>query len=185
VDGCGKPNFANGYCEMHRWRVRFHGDPGPAAQMKRGRKPGEAAPRKAKERLPCPIEGCGRPRLGKDYCKLHYERIRRTGVAGPAQPIRTKGTGTTTKDGYRRIHVTDGRRVQEHVYVKEQALGRRLAPGENVHHMNGIRDDNDPDNLELWYVMQPSGQRVTDLMEYIAKYHADAMAELLARRKGA
>ena len=71
----------------------------------------------------------------------------------------------------------------EHVHVKEQELGRRLAPGENVHHKNGIKDDNDPDNLELWLKMQPSGQRVTDLMAYIAEYHADAMREMLAGKE--
>jgi hypothetical protein len=111
---------------------------------------------------------------------------RRTGELGPALPIfAAKGTGTTTKEGYRRIHVEDGRRVLEHVHVMEQHLGRRLVPGENVHHKHGVRDDNDIGNLELWLVMQPSGQRVTDLMEYIAEYHADAMAEILARRKAA
>jgi hypothetical protein len=184
VDGCDKPNFANGYCEMHRWRVRFHGDPGQAGQMKRGRKPGEAqAPRKGKERLPCPIEGCDRPRLGKFYCKLHYERIRRTGEPGPANPTRAKGTGTIMKEGYRRIHVEGGRRVLEHVYVMEQHLGRRLVPGENVHHKHGMRSENKIEDLELWLVMQPSGQRVADLMEYIAEYHAGAMRDLLDRRE--
>ena len=110
---------------------------------------------------------------------MHRERLRRTGEVGPSQPLLVKGVIKPRKDGYRRIHVGNGRRVLEHVYVMEQELGRRLAPGENVHHKNGIKSDNDPDNLELWLKMQPSGQRVEDLMKYIAKYHADAMRQML------
>ena len=80
-----------------------------------------------------------------------------------------------------RLTLPDGRRPLEHVHVMEKLLGRRLAPGENVHHKNGVKHDNDPRNLELWFVMQPTGQRVTDLMAYIAEYHAAPMLEMLTR----
>lgn len=52
--------------------------------------------------------------------------------------------------------------VMEHRIIMERELGRELLPHENVHHINGVRDDNRPENLELWSTSQPSGQRVVD-----------------------
>ena len=37
--------------------------------------------------------------------------------------------------------------VQEHILVLEKKLGRPLTPDEVGHHINGVKDDNRPDNL--------------------------------------
>ena len=67
------------------------------------------------------------------------------------------------KSGYVRIRLPSGALGAEHRYVLEQALGRSLRVGESVHHKNGIRGDNRPENLELWVGSIRYGQRARDL----------------------
>lgn len=76
-----------------------------------------------------------------------------------------KGGRIYNKDGYVLIRI-DGNYELEHRLVMEEKLGRNLLQHENVHHVNGVKDDNRPENLELWLRPQPSGCRAADLLDW-------------------
>lgn len=101
------------------------------------------------------------------------------GRCGPASRS-YKGGRNKTRTGYINILVgsAGGRPIYvlEHRLVMEKALGRKLRPGETVHHRNGVRDDNRVSNLELWHSRHPGGQRVQDLLSFavsVVRDHAD------------
>lgn len=66
-----------------------------------------------------------------------------------------KGGRTVASNGYVLVKRPDHHRadtrgyVYEHILVAEEAIGRPLRPGEQVHHKNHTKTDNRPDNLEV------------------------------------
>jgi hypothetical protein len=129
---------------------------------------------------PCSIKGCNGIAVTRGWCGRHYQRWKEYG--DPEEPLRQARPGESTKrwtnnDGYVLIRLR-GSTVLEHRHVMEETLGRSLLPGETVHHKNGVRTDNRPENLELW-VSTRSGQRVADLIAFVVgRYRAEVEAAL-------
>jgi hypothetical protein len=118
----------------------------------------------------CLFEGCdkGLASFNKSgYCHNHnyvVSNARRRGFKEPRSK-RKSGSGGLNSAGYMVLTI-NGVKVMEHRLIMSEALGRPLLDHETVHHINGDRSDNRIENLELWSVSQPMGQRIEDKVEW-------------------
>lgn len=172
VEGCEKPVHAVGYCNTHYMRVKRDGEPGSAESMSWAR-------RSKYHGLTCSVDGCERTPTARGWCNMHYQRFRYSGdPVGKWGANPRKSEGFVNDDGYKVVRDNGGNQL-EHRVVMARLLDRPLEPFENVHHKNGIRDDNRPENLELWVTRQPQGQRVADLVAFVVNNYPALVRELL------
>ena len=167
VEGCGRGYYARGYCLLHDTRVTQNIPMDAPVQSRIPRGPDRH----------CEIDDCTNEVDAHELCSTHLKR-RNLGkdIGAPVRTWKMKPgewgdwtenrTGYVVRHGYKGPNVKNRPYQLQHRYVMEQHLGRDLKKHENVHHVNGIRDDNRIENLELWSVMQPSGQRVADRIEW-------------------
>ena len=101
------------------------------------------------------ILGCSEDLIYR-LCKKHGIKTQRTGPRGGKQHPGWKG-GRVLRKGYWHIYkpnhpnaVLGEKYVAEHRLVMEEKLGRYLGRKEVVHHIDGDRQHNHPDNLMVF-----------------------------------
>jgi hypothetical protein len=137
----------------------------------------------------CEATGCTNTFIRPSWSKRKFcdtrcgarEQHKRERTLDQCRKRRPVGSRRPNNSGYVEIKTETGWKL-EHRWIVEGIIGRELLPNETAHHKNTIRNDNRPENLELWYGpgAQPSGGRVSDLVDYVAKYHAQAVVDAIA-----
>ena len=200
VEGCERLVIARGWCSMHYWRWHKSGNVGEVEPRRKGLRPCKVescdnravtrddlcATHYQRKRLYGNSDGsfalskkcvvCGSPAVvtprSDEYCRDHYKGfVFGLVVAGDL-------VGSKRPNGYV-YHSVFKQGYAEHRIVVEHQLGRPLHEWESVHHKNGIRDDNRPENLELWVTHQPYGQRLEDIISWVVENYPVEVMRLL------
>ena len=198
VQGCGRRPKALGLCQAH-WLAQTH-----------GRELGPLRKRSVKAAIPCMMYRCNERATSKDMCQRHAHLRDRGRISEHGEPLRDAYKGGKKhypgpiRNGYGYILVvapdgytgrTKDGRVLEHRLVMEQQLGRLLEDWELVHHINGIRSDNRPENLQILDGRKghgeghPPGHGVTLVeaqraLEYFKANHPEEYARLTKGQRG-
>lgn len=126
----------------------------------------------------CCIEGCTNDtsKGAKGMCGMHAARVRRYGDPNFITPEAQRRVSNrdaqlrrfeeVKPDTYRKIH-------GEHIHrvIAEQMIGRPLAKGEIVHHIDGNKHNNDPSNLQVMTQSEHMKLHLAEMMQARKKVH--------------
>jgi predicted XRE-type DNA-binding protein len=125
----------------------------------------------------CKVEDCFKDNSkgGKGYCGMHWQRLKRGGDINYICPESVRrermrnsqpNLGKCKKTTYKKLC---GK--HEHRVVAERVLGRKLESWEHVHHIDGNKHNNAPENLTVM-------TRVMHLRSHGANFSREQILEI-------
>jgi hypothetical protein len=200
-EGCDKPHASKGKCKTHLKITKIckidwcqslvTGGFGYCAMHYRRQRLGISMdiPRRERKYGQCPIKNCKNQISSGGLCHAHASRKNRGAVINAPMSLKSPSYldlisepwHSRDSHGYA-VRKFNGKTISQHRYVMELYLGRKLFKFENVHHINGIRDDNRIENLELWTKPQPCGQRPQDLVAWVIEHYREDLLRAIDTR---